>query len=331
LSARPFVVAAAKAGYLVDAIDAFADAQTLALAKTAMAVAYNSDGFDAESLLGLISTLDTNQYLGFIYGSGFEAQPMLLQKIADIIPLIGNAATNVLAIKTAASFFSVLSLYNITHPFTCNKLPLLESGAERYLQKFSGGSGGTHIKTADDSDVLSFNHYFQQRIIGRSISLLFLANGLEIKEVGFNELWLSPTSRLPFRYGGAVSNIELSFAVKQQMTQAARVLTKKFALLGLNSLDAIVRDDIVYVLEVNPRLSATFDLYSDDLYQNIDAKNITNSNVINLHIQVSIEGEAFQLADIEKSAQVIKQSKAHAVIYASKILRCLLHLNGQIG
>ncbi|MDI1300065.1 ATP-grasp domain-containing protein [Methylotenera sp.] len=321
MSARPFVAAAAKAGYLVDAIDAFADAQTVALAKMTMVVTCDNNGFNEESLLGLIGTLEASQYLGFVYGSGFEAQPMLLQKIADIIPLIGNAAAQVLAIKTASSFFSTLSLHNIPHPTSCERLPQPDSRVERYLQKFTGGSGGTHIKVANDGETLGFNHYFQQYMIGRSISLLFLANSLEIKRVGFNELRLNPTSNLPFRYGGAVSNIELSFEVKQQMIHAAKTLTRQFGLLGLNSLDAIVKDEIVYVLEVNPRLSATVDLYSDDLYQDINAKSIAYSNIMHLHILACLKGAEFQMTNVEEfsllaNSKVVKQSTAHAVIYA---------------
>jgi uncharacterized protein len=317
LSARPFVAAATKAGYIVDAIDAFADSQTVSLAKTTMVVAYDQNGFDAESLLAAISKLDVNQYLGFIYGSGFEAQPKLLKKIADIIPLIGNSPATVEAVKTATEFFSALDLYNIPYPFTGKQLPIAEPSTEFFLQKFSGGSGGAHIKIASNNDVLSTNHYYQQHVIGRSISLLFIANGLEVKVLGFNEQWLSPAPTLPFRYGGAVSHADLPLLVKQQMIRAALVLTKEFGLLGLNSLDAIVRDDIAYILEINPRLSATFDLYSDDLYQLPDAKMCANLNIMHLHIYAS-EGEAFQLTDIEKPIHIVKQSKAHAVIYASK-------------
>lgn len=321
MSARSYVAGVAKAGYLVDAIDAFADSQTMALASKTMVSTFDNNGFNEESLLGLIGTLDHSQYLGFIYGSGFEAQPMLLQKIADIIPLLGNVVAKVLGIKTASSFFSALSLHHIPHPISCEKLPQPESGGELYLQKFTGGSGGTHIKIANDWGTLGFNHYFQQYIIGRSISLLFLANSLDMMEVGFNELRLNPTSNLPFRYGGAVSNIELSIKVKQQMIHAAQALTKHFGLLGLNSLDAIVKDEIVYVLEVNPRLSATVDLYSDDLYQDNDAKSMAYSNIMQLHILAGLKGAEFQVSSVKEfsllaNSKVVKQSTAHAVIYA---------------
>lgn len=309
VSARPFVVAAVQAGYVVTAIDAFADKQTVELAETTIVVSYDKHGLKAEELLRVIGKLDASQYLGFAYGSGFEAQPALLQDIANIIPLIGNTATTVQAVKTASSFFTALDLCDIAYPRTCYKLPFVFS--ECYLQKFAGGCGGAHIKKVIDHDAkLGINHYYQQQIDGRSISLLFIANSCNIETIGFNEQWTYPAETMPFRYGGAVSHIDLPSAVQQQLIYAAEQLTRAFGLLGLNSLDAIVQDDIVYVLEINPRLSATFDLYLADFYQNVGV------NIMDLHIQASLEGEKFQHCNVKKSIQIASQPKAHAIVYA---------------
>lgn len=304
------MVAAKQAGYFITAIDAFADKQTVKLAETAIVVDYDQYGFNADALLSAIGKLDASQYLGFVYGSGLEAQPALLKKIADIIPLIGNTVTAVQAVKTASSFFATLDICNIAYPKTYDKLPLNFTGT--YLNKFAGGCGGTHIQIVNSEDeALDVNHYYQKKIDGRSVSLLFVANIHSIEVLGFNEQWLNPTPTMPFRYGGAVSRIDLSQTIQQQLINAAELLTGEFGLLGLNSLDAIVRDDIAYVLEINPRLSATFDLYSTDSYQADD------DNIMDMHIQASLEGGSYQHVIIKKSLQVAKQPKAHAVVYAT--------------
>lgn len=309
ISARPFVDAAKQAGYVVTAIDAFADKQTIELAETTLVVNYDKCGFNADELMCAIGQLDASQYLGFVYGSGFEAQPKLLQEIANIIPLIGNSATTVQAVKTASIFFPALDFHNIAYPKIYNKLPTKFSA--RYLKKFAGGCGGTHIKiVTNDSDVLGDNHYYQQQVDGHSVSLLFVANSRYIELIGFNEQWLNPDVTTPFRYGGAVSNIDLPLVIQQQLIYAAEVLTREFGLLGLNSLDVIVRDDTVYILEVNPRLSATFDLYSSDLYQSVD------DNIMVMHLRASLEAEKFQLNSVKKTIQKNTLSTAHAVVYA---------------
>lgn len=303
------MVAAVRAGYGVTAIDAFADQQTVALADNTILVDYDAYGFNADALLQAVSQLEASQYLGFIYGSGFEAQPSLLKKIATIIPLIGNTATTVQAVKTAASFFAALDLCAIPHPASCLQGPLKPSAD--YLDKFAGGCGGTHISlVVDQSATLGNNHYYQQKMNGRSISLLFVAYSHGIEVVGFNEQWLNPTVGMPFRYGGALSRIEVSSIIQQQMIDAAEALTRTFSLRGCNSLDALIQDDIAYVLEINPRLSATFDLYRAEEYQAVEL------HLMEVHIQASLGGVSWQQVQMKKSKSVVQQSKAHAVIYA---------------
>ena len=299
-------MAAAQAGYRVTAIDGFADRQTVEMAHATIAVAYDDRGFNAEALIRVIRQLDASQYLGFVYGSGFEAQPNLLEKIANIIPLIGNTAASVKAVKTAASFFGALTLNNIPYPITYQQLTL--DLPVCYLQKFPGGCGGTHINIGPNQNTpLAVNCYYQQYIDGRSVSLLFLADTNNIAPIGFNEQWLNATTTMSFRYGGAVSYIKLSLTQQQQMIDAALILTQQFSLRGLNSLDVIVRDDIVYVLEINPRLSASFDLYETDLAE---------MSLMDLHIQACLEGKALSSMGIKKSGPVKVKSKAHVVIYA---------------
>lgn len=307
LSARPFVVAAAWAGYAVTAIDVFADKQTVEIAEKAMVVNCGEYGFEAESLLSAIATIDTTQYLGFVYGSGFEAQPNLLEKIAVLIPLIGNSAQVVAKVKAHSSFFAALEKCNIAHPKVYENLPIdIGIDTSIYLKKFAGGCGGTHISLVKDvvcgvSPNQNYQqYYYQQRIEGRSVSLLFASNAHAIEVIGFNEQWLKPTETLPFRYGGAVSNIELSHVIKQQLITAAENLSVEFGLIGLNSLDAIVSGGLVYVLEINPRLSATFDLYDD-------------ADLMDLHIQASTVARL-------QPYKCSQSAKAHAIMYASSAI-----------
>jgi predicted ATP-grasp superfamily ATP-dependent carboligase len=299
-------MAARQAGYKVTAIDGFADQQTVAAAEMTIVVNYDEYGFDAEALLAAVAKLDASRYLGFVYGSGFETQPDLLERIAALIPLIGNSALIVGAINAPDSFFSALARGNILCPKVYKELPG-DVDSKVYLKKLVGGCGGTHISFANvDSGKSCNQYYYQQFVSGQSVSLLFVSNSRTVEVIGFNEQWLSQTEMLPFRYGGAVSNVELSQAVKQQLITAAEKITVTFGLLGLNSLDAVVNNGLVYVLEINPRLSASFDLYeADKLYE---ANNVA-LNLMNVHIQASHAAELLKF----KAATVCK---AHAVVYA---------------
>lgn len=317
------MTAAKRAGYIVTAIDAFADQHTVELADITMVVDYDQHGFNADALLRAISKLDVSQYLGCVYGSGFEAQPELLQKIAGIMPLLGNTAETVRAVKTSFDFFAALTQCHIAHPDVYDALPDV-SHADGYLRKFAGGCGGSHITVASSEDAeLGINQYYQQRVAGRSVSLLFIADSQNIAVVGFNEQWLSPAAVTQFRYGGAVSRINLAPAIQLQLIDAAHKLTRTFGLLGLNSLDAVVQDGIAYVLEINPRLSATIDLY-DDLYDvdmnPADLPEKEETNLLDWHVKLSLEkqklGHGPHMSRAFKPCKA-KPCKAHAIVYAT--------------
>lgn len=271
-------------------------------------VGYGVYGFDADVLLHEIDNLDLSQFAGCLYGSGFEAQPELLKKLAEVIPLIGNQPETVAAVKSASEFFSALRRLSINHPEVADALPecFLSDHTDGFLRKFSGGCGGMHIsKASSHKAALLANEYYQRYIAGRSVSLLFIADSREIEVVGFNDQWLSPCGKAPFRYGGAASHADLSHDVRKQLIDAAGKLTVTFGLLGLNSLDAVVRDATVYVLEVNPRLSATIDLYEE-----------VGENLIDRHVAVCLTHYGLNHAK-PMNHGCFGKSKAHAVVYAA--------------
>ncbi|CAN4269310.1 COG2232 Predicted ATP-dependent carboligase related to biotin carboxylase [Methylophilaceae bacterium] len=304
LSARPFVVAAVQAGFKVSAIDGFADSQTQAMASLIKVAPFDNDGFQAAALLAIIDTLDTSRYIGFVYGSGFEAQPALLAEVAKRMPLLGNLPTTLASVKCPRIFFSACARLGVAHPQTWTQvnanLPL--DG----LVKAVGASGGSHVQPYSNGKVmLDKQHYAQQKLHGLPVSVLFLAYAQQLVLVGFNELMLAPTLALPYRYGGVVSQIDLTESEQNQLLKAAQQLTAEFSLLGLNSLDAVLQDGVAYVLEVNPRLSA-----SVGLYETVEGE----MNLLAMHVAACKQTKSYALPS---SVAVKSGSVAQAVIYSA--------------
>jgi predicted ATP-grasp superfamily ATP-dependent carboligase len=109
---------------------------------------------------------------------------------------------------------------------------------------------------------------------------------------------------LPYRYGGAVSQIDLTASVQDQLLKAAQQLTAEFSLLGLNSLDAVLQDGVAYVLEINPRLSA-----SVGLYETVDGE----MSLLAMHVAACKQAQTYTLPS---SVAVKSGSVAQAVIYS---------------
>jgi len=170
--------------------------------------------------------------------------------------LTGNSPEVVAACKQPARFFTALDALGIPYPETMLTPPARTAG---WLRKRVGGSGGTHIDTEVSDGGPGF--YFQRQHTGEPCSLLFLADGIDVLPVGYSLQFLAPGPAMPYRFGGLVSQAPLPPQTKAGMRDAAVKLTREMGLRGLNSLDCLVDEDRWLVLEVNPRLSASFGLY----------------------------------------------------------------------
>jgi uncharacterized protein len=262
VSARPYVQAATAAGYEVIALDAFADRDTRQLTHKTYALPYSNGSFDVDALRRVMPQLAEHNPLGFVYGSGFESQPAILSMVEQYMPLIGNSVRVVRNMKRAVTFFALLDVLNIPHPaFRLQQLTQQDLNATTWLIKRNGGAGGTHIRKVNGHESLATGDYYQQELQGIPVSLLFIADGKNVREIGFNQQWLAPTALMPYRYGGAVSQADMPPQAKQQLLQAARKLTSAVGLRGINSLDAMMSGEQLWILELNPRLSSTMDLY----------------------------------------------------------------------
>lgn len=295
ISSRPFVKAAVTAGYKVVAFDVYADRDTQAAAERVEQIEYDDSSFDERQFKLALDQIDTNEILGFAYGSGFEAQPDLIAFVEERMPLFGNRPEVVRKLKNARHFFGVLDVLSIPHP-EISFSPV--DNSECWLCKEEGGSGGSHVFDASQSKVLPVGKYYQRVVEGKPISMLFAANGSDLKVIGFNHQWVSPILGKPYRYGGIVGHAVLPLAIKQLLEEAAQKITARFGLRGLNSLDVIWRGEAFWVLEINPRLSSSLDLYQSE-----------ESNLFALHVQ-AVSG------DLSHFPEIPARSKARNVLYA---------------
>ena len=300
MSSRAYVQAAVDAGYEVIALDVFADADVKAIANQIFKLSMRENLLDEVDFKRIFLQLNLTNIHGFVYGSLFDNCPDLLDWVAERVPLIGNTS-DVLKQAKAFSFFKQLDDLGIAHPEVRLRSPSIPNpSAPNWLFKKIGGTGGMHIKPAiQAADGESFQQgYFQKMQAGTPISMLFVADGKAAKTIGFNQQLIAPTTELPYRFAGAVSGIALLSNIHEAFEQAAQKLANAFNLRGINSLDAILDNNQLWILELNPRLSATFQLYP---------------NLFALHIQ----GCAGNLDDF---LPFTNPSHAQYILYADKTL-----------
>ncbi len=266
LSGRAMARSARAAMIPVTVLDVFCDADTQVWANTTSRIGDVTNGIDEQCLLTLADSLCPPERCGgLVYGAGFEGNPQVLSVLSEGRKLYGNEPEVLTDICTPKHFFTTLEHLSVPFPAVCFQRPLNPDG---WLAKCAGASGGAHVQLAQRVIGLD-GYYYQRKVPGRVMSILFLANGHEVNIVGVSEQWNAGGEDRPYRYGGAVSHQRISNALYCDFRQLVCILTRQWKLRGLNTVDLVVDGDDFQVLEVNARPTATAELYDFESHESL--------------------------------------------------------------
>ena len=298
-SGRALARSAHRQGIQVVVLDLFDDVDTRAMALASRACAGRRGGFHRSHVLSAVRDLaPAGGYAGLVYGSGLESRPALLRALGRQCTLLGNSVDTVARAKDPEIFFPLLDRLGIAHPEVCMTAP---KDLDGWLAKRVGAAGGAHVRPAHLGWPHGEMRYFQQFQPGRVMSALFLADGARAHLVGFNEQWQAMLSRtVRFAYAGAVTVDDLPEAAGAAVWRAAEQLTGSLGLRGVNGLDFILEGDAAYVLELNPRPTATLDLYDEAI----------PGGLFTQHVQAC--GGRLEIGAVPHSG-----ARAHAIVYAT--------------
>ncbi len=237
-----------------------------------------------------------------LLGSGAEGLSEWISDQTDWC-LCGSSATSIQKINQSKYFFTVLDELDITYPqvsFTHKP----DSRAYSWLYKYSNTCGGTGVHREASSRAEN-SAYWQQEISGEAISALFITDGTDLQCMGINQLHsCALMENYPYVYLGATANKKLDNIFYEKIIAYAGKIINHFNLKGVFSIDMILReqdqDTSLYVLEVNPRLSATY-----ELYERINP----HLNLVDEHIRVC-EGERLSKLMLREAMS------AYRIVYA---------------
>ncbi len=264
LSARAIVESAARDRMRCVALDVFGDADTRRAAAHWMPIGDASSlRIDGDRLLRALRALATEDAVtGWIAGSGFEAQPELLEAGASCLPLLGTAGADVRRLRDPVAFFHALRAGGIAHPPVCFTPPRTPGP---WLHKDSGGCGGWQVRRSADGEP-GGGRYWQLERSGAAMSATFVANGQDAAVLGFNRQLVCAIGERPFVFAGVVGPVAPSDAMQRSIGDAVRRLAREFRVRGLASLDFVLHGEgeqaSAEVIELNPRPPASLSLYS---------------------------------------------------------------------
>jgi uncharacterized protein len=263
LWARPLAESARQAGWRVIALDLFGDADT-----RRASLQWHGIGDPASLSIDPALLLDALHcaarepgVIGWVAGSGFESIPEALELSVPGLPLLGMSAAAVRRVRDPAAFFAMLDRLGLEHPQVSIAAP---EASRDWLLKNARGSGGWHIRPATGGELKRSppdgGIYYQRIQPGQPMSALFLADGKHAQLVALNRLIVRPLGALPYVYCGAIGPIR-DDALAQRIEHALTMLVPAFGLRGLASLDFIAHDGRTWLLEINPRPSASMVLH----------------------------------------------------------------------
>ncbi len=302
-SGRAMAASATRAGIPVVVLDLFDDLDTRAIALASRACANARGGFSRGKLLAAVKELmPVGGYHACVVGSGLEGRPALLRALTKELPYAGNTPPCVQAVKEPRRFFPLLDELAIPHPEVRFSVP---SAAQPWLSKRIGGAGGGHVRRASKGWPASEKRYFQRYQAGRVMSVLFLANAQRASLVGFSEQWPEALSvHREFAYGGAASVQDVPDAIRANVESMVERLVRATGVRGLNGLDFLLHGDQPYVIELNPRPTATIDLHDERV----------SGGLLQAHL------DACQ-GNLPRALLPARKSRAHAVLWAPDTFR----------
>ncbi len=241
----------------VVAVDGFLDAD---LNADEVAQATLEDGQFPLEILEIVSKRSRPGDL-LAYGSGFEAHPELLERLQASAQVLGNAPDIIRLCADPVRLSDRFAKLGIAGPETRSQLP---DSLKGWLVKKEGRSGGCHVHPASRTPDSPSSCYWQRQCAGTPHSALFLAGGRKAQVVGISELLPSGKADAPYAWSGAIGPIKVLPKVFKQVQWVAQILARDLDLLGLCGIDFIVDSKKeVQVVDLNPRLVATCELYAD--------------------------------------------------------------------
>jgi predicted ATP-grasp superfamily ATP-dependent carboligase len=214
---------------------------------------------------GLVAACSSLPESPWMYTGALENHPALVDQIGATRKLYGNPGHVLRRVRDPVLLARMLGEEGLRSPDVTLRSP--SGGA--WLRKPVDSSGGDRIVllhrqaiAGKGESTSNTSHYYQQFVDGESCSALYVA-------AEGRALYLGATRQLigcdwagasGFRYAGSVGPLALEQQTVVTFQRIGDCLARRFGLVGIFGVDAIVADGVVWPVEVNPRYTASVEV-----------------------------------------------------------------------
>lgn len=261
-SARMLAELAAGAGHDVVALDVFGDLDLQALCASTSLLRDLEPSGGIHDLVDAAASIEAS---AVVYGASFENHPELVDRLAVGRRLLGNRPATLRQVRDPMALGEALRASGLHYPQThvaedADGLPAVGEG---WLRKPRGGGGGRGVRGWRGEPLAG--GILQRRMLGRSCSIVAVADGARTVVLGLTEQLVGRRAfgATGYRWCGNLVPPRLGpserAALLDQAAAICACVTGAFELLGCYGIDLVWDGARAWVVEVNPRPSASLE------------------------------------------------------------------------
>lgn len=339
---RPLVYSLNKAGYDVYAVDFFGDLDLYSHVKDCIIVMKELSGnyyslkekYSTYLANFAINLLHKHKNINFVLiGSGlddaYNDRERILNetKVLDL-KSVNNDLSTIKKARDIDYIFKILKSrgFHVPLSFSFEDFNLENINLDfPFILKKKRSAGGLNIFKIKDRESLYSTEkvlrrddfspsewFIQEYIEGVPVSCTIISNSKECEIISVNrqiigEKFLNPPK--DFMYCGNIVPSGLSESDEKKIGEISKFLTKNLGLKGINGFDFVIKDQVPFFMECNPRIPGSIRASESSLDQNL----------LNLHIKSFTTGEWSQVLKIIKSSS-FKWFSTKLVVFAMKAI-----------
>ncbi len=253
-SARAAVMSLARFGTTAWAVDLFGDRDLLQLAPTTICPLSVFPFAFPE----LVRAFPPGP---FLYTGGLENHPDVVHQLCLQRKLIGNSPEALLLARDRTRLRQQLDRHQFLSP---DELPSGSRCPEQrgWLLKPERSAGGLGIRTAHLGEIAPPGYYFQRLLQGLSRSVVYHEAEGQARIFGITEQltgtpWLHAKG---YHYTGSIGPVEVSPLLEQELLRLGALCVSSLGLCDVFGIDFLLHDEQLWVLEVNPRYTASVEV-----------------------------------------------------------------------
>ncbi len=259
VSTRAAADSAARAGFDVTALDAYADLDQHPRVRALSLPRDFGATFSPEALVNAARNLSSD---AVVYLSSLENHPKAVDALAATRTLWGNGSDILRQVRNPRTLADALTRSGIRAPRVVmpDQVASVPSDAGRWMLKPRVSGGGHGVRLWNAGEAVTPGHYLQEFVEGVPGSVIFVAGGGRGVVLGITRQLVGDTAfgSAGFRYCGNILSDDRNQV--RAATALVDALVSQFALAGVGSIDIVSNADGLRPVEVNPRWSASMEL-----------------------------------------------------------------------